>query len=170
MDLVWEMPPQDALTATRRGPYTDVIRALKENPGQWARIPRDFKSEDSAKNAATNMRRGIGSFAPRGSFEAVSKGAVVWARIVGGEDGDNPERDGDDDAEDNGSASAKGAGSSRTAPDTDPELSQRVRAWAKEQGYEVAERGRMSRDVFDAYFIQHPTEKRPKHLHAVTGS
>lgn len=51
-----------------------------------------------------------------------------------------------------GSRTVQKSGSKKKASRTDlPE----VRAWAKEQGYEVAERGRVPKDVRDAYDARH---------------
>lgn len=59
--------------------------ALKERPGEWAKI-QTYSNAGTASKAANNIRKGIVSaYRPAGSFEATIRGCDLWARYVGDE-------------------------------------------------------------------------------------
>ena len=60
-------------------------------------------------------------------------------------------------------ATGQSASETRPSGTADRERSRQIRAWAIEQGYEVAERGRIPADVVDAYDNRPPVvEEVPK--------
>lgn len=63
--------------------WHEVVLALRERPGEWAKIATRGTKE-SARNFASEIRRGSGNFRPAGAFEAVARDGQVWARYVGG--------------------------------------------------------------------------------------
>jgi len=84
--FIWGTPP-----GLERRPHTDhgpLVAAMKSKPGQWAMVGSEYASPASASSMANSIRVALSStWAPRGSFEAVSRkqGAkyTVWARYVG---------------------------------------------------------------------------------------
>lgn len=54
---------------------------------------------------------------------------------------------------------SKGARSaSRSVAQSNRQDSQRIRAWAQENGYEVSQRGRINREIIDAYHAAQATQ------------
>lgn len=137
-EVIWEEPPEEVIERARlgtKGPYLDWALELKANPGTWARAPREYKSESSAKNAAMNMRAGNVKGMPKGEFEVVSDGTKLWARYR--------EKDSKGDADPD-----------RGIPGDDTlrrDYARRVRAWAKENDVEIADHGRIPKDVVEHY-------------------
>lgn len=84
-EIKWEDPAPDPRS---RGKYRDLIRALRNNPGQWALV-----SEDAATTLSSAIKKGLGQWAPAGDFESVSRSleggqgnrVKVYARYIGGE-------------------------------------------------------------------------------------
>lgn len=154
MDVEWEDPPDLALARARTpGRYVDFAFALKESPGRWARLPDDSpRTEKGAQNAAQNIRRGVtAGFKPAGTFEAVSEQGKVWVRYA------PPIQVDQEDEEDS-------PPSPRKAPRPDPAV---VRAWARSNGHDVPDRGRLPEGVLEAYgrahadgASVHPLERR----------
>lgn len=139
MRLRFVEPPLRALSrqTASAGFYFDVAEALQEAAGKWAVLPREFGSESSARSAAGNIRRGVVRAMPKGQFEAVvdveGDKPVVYVRFVG-EGGEH-------------------AHPHTEAPiDLDREVDTAVlRQWARDQGIELAERGRIPADVRSRY-------------------
>lgn len=89
MDIKWEEPPGPTRAANQN---QMLAEALKERPGQWARVT-DYTETDITATTATNrasaraasIKNGsIKAFRPdeAGSFEAVGRQGVVYARYV----------------------------------------------------------------------------------------
>lgn len=77
--VVWEDPPPP-----HAGDSGPLAAALRARPGEWAVVYPAAKSQA----AAPAIRRGMGSWAPAGSFEAISRSNEdgtfrVYARFVG---------------------------------------------------------------------------------------
>lgn len=78
----WTGPPAHSL-AHRYRDYTEVVRQLREHPGQWARLG-DRSSPSAAYQFAVGVRRGRPvAFVPVGDFEGASQGKEVYVRYVG---------------------------------------------------------------------------------------
>lgn len=161
-DIIWEAPPQAALDAqtVARSTYGEFALALRDRPNEWAKVPRVFASNDSARNTATNMRRGHVKGFVKGEYETIAHETQIWARFIGPKDGQDapatpaPPRaprkqtvatpspaPKDLDEGDDGSAS----------PDETMAFPARVRVWAKLNGFEVAAHGRLPSAVIEAY-------------------
>lgn len=153
MDIEWEEPPAVALARVRTpGRYVEFAYALREHPERWAKLPQkegeEARSEKGAQNLAQNIRRGAtAGFTPKGHYEAVSDGGTVWVRYV--PPAEQP-AEGEETGEGKSSATeAPGEQAvARVRRDADPA---KVRAWARTNGLNVTDRGRISEDVFSAY-------------------
>lgn len=136
-DIVWEEPPAHVLKPVRKGGYQAFAQTLRQNKDRWAVMPTLDGAERSPKgavNTAQNVRRGVMPAFPKGEYEVAVDGAKVYVRYTG-------------------PVEAQGRGS-EPAPRDDTEERQdpaEVRAWARRNGYEVPDRGRLSRVVLDAY-------------------
>lgn len=142
MEIEWEDPPDLALARVRTpGRYVDFAFALKEHPERWARLPdaETPRTEKGAQNAAQNIRRGTtAGFTPKGAYEAVADEGKVWVRYV-------PPKEpvaGEETEEDTPPAPR------RQRPQYDPSV---VRAWARNNGFNVTDRGRIPDEVTEAY-------------------
>jgi len=149
--IVWEEPPEEVLLrAQGGGQYVEAALALRARPGEWGLLPTAgrVQSESSAKGMAQSIRRGktkgFAVPASSGSYEAVADGVKVWARFM-------PKADDDEEG----------------AREPIRSLAPRVRAWAKEKGMEVPDRGRLPESVMDAFFAD-TGEQRPARLVSVT--
>lgn len=130
--LQFEDPPAEAITGNKGSTfYREVAEALREAPGKWALLPREYGSENSAKSSAANIRRGRIQAMPEGQYEAVVKGSKIWVRYVGG-----------------GGEHADPTPGQPVDLDAYPV---RVRAWAAANGVDVPSRGRISGDVIRQY-------------------
>lgn len=163
-DVIWEKPPQVALDAqtVHRSQYGELALALRERKGEWARVPREFASLDSARNTATNMRRGLVKGFVKGEYEAIAHDKRIWVRWVGSKDAQEappapqtrtvtrpPEPDEDEHE----------GGDTRAFP-------ARVRSWAKLNGREVPARGRLP-EVLIAEYEEATKDYRPGALKIV---
>lgn len=78
----------DELPAAKR-PHIDVLQSfaevLRENPGQWAKHPTNYKDAAQARTSACNIRKGRSKIFRPGEFEAEARDGVVYVRFVGGE-------------------------------------------------------------------------------------
>lgn len=159
-DIIWEDPPPTArIGAARSGKYAAIARALRDpdnedpdSPGKsrWARLPQDAppRSEKTADNLQSNIRRGInGDFKPKGAFDAAVDGNEVWVRYLG-EPPPEPPKAPSRSAEDGGDQGAQGGSEPRS--DVNPA---EVRAWARNNGFSVPDRGRLPQNVIDAYRV-----------------
>lgn len=144
MELKFEQPPEEALARTRgrRGAYAEIAEELRKHKDQWALLPRTFTTEKSASGTAQNIRRGKVKGFERGEYEAVHHETKVWVRWTG------PVED-------------------PTTGPLDDGLNRTIRDWAREQGHEVADRGRLPRAIVDEYFAAHDDVPRPASLRAV---
>lgn len=61
-----------------------TVQSLKARPAEWALIATR-PSDQSARNMASNIRRGFGVWAPIGAYEATARGCGVYARFIGGQ-------------------------------------------------------------------------------------
>lgn len=79
LEIEWGDPPPKRLLSG----LLPVATALKERPGQWARV-LTYSSGGAAHVAAQQIKYGHSKhFKPAGSFDAVSRDCDVWARYVG---------------------------------------------------------------------------------------
>lgn len=176
MEIQWERPPEAVVLRARSGQgakYVDFAIALREHPGEWAVLPADLPSAKSAGLLCQNIRRGVQkAFAPKGSFEAVYEDTKVWVRCLPEDqrppapapaqpaadvdDGDKSPEPPREEAQQPAPAAAAGDA-----------IAPKIRAWAREHGYEVPERGRLPRDITDAFFVANPEIKPPEHLRVV---
>lgn len=133
-DIIWEDPPAAATEEKRRGQYTAFAAALRERPGIWARLPGEKASADSANGTAQNLRSGRMKDFPRGQFEVAKHERTLWVRF----------RKPTEEAAGKGQPEQESAGLSQ-------ETNSQIRSWARQNGYEVAERGRISTEVVTAW-------------------
>lgn len=79
-----EGEPERSPGAGRPHQYDDMIEALKDNPGQWAKVDKVWKTSPSLLGAVKHGRSG---FVPVGAFEARSRkaegGFEAFVRYVG---------------------------------------------------------------------------------------
>lgn len=180
-DIIWEAPPPTArMGSAHKGKYADIARALRdpENedpdaPGKsrWARLPQDSppRAEKTSENLAANIRRGINSdFRPKGAFETAIDGVEIWVRYIGEPPPEEPKpprsSEGQDNGQDGGQDGSEGGQEGHEGqPPARPEVNPaEVRAWARNNGFHVPDRGRLPQNVIDAY----KAAQRPRHLRA----
>lgn len=136
-DIIWEDPPEDALTSAPKGRYKDFARRLRENPNKWAVLPGGpKKSADSAKGTATNIRTGRVQGFTKDHFETAVDGVKVYVRFIGLAGQGEPAQD--DVVGESGVEATSGRGAM-------------VRQWARAQGIDVPNRGRLPQAVIDKY-------------------
>lgn len=133
MELEWEEPPVEAFTNNPSGFYSLLAQALREKPGEWAIVPRKFATSSSAQATAGNIRRGKVGAMPKGKYEAVASDTKIWVRYVG--DG----------------SPAPDSGDEPTTARQRSEFPARVRAWAREQGETMPDRGRLPDELVTRY-------------------
>lgn len=150
MEIIWEDPPEEALQRPTR--YAPLIKALRENPGKWARIPGE-RTEATAKGLRQNIQSGrLPGWGAKGDHEAVVQGSAVWVRYV---------------------APTKPSESVTGAPEAAPEpveaqapaededtvaetpAAPMIRAWARSQGIVIADHGRLPRKLVERYHNRH---------------
>lgn len=136
-DIIWEDPPETALAKQARGRYKEFAAVLREHPKQWARLPGEKKTPESAKATALNIRAGRMTVFPKGEFEVVTEDVKIWVRYVG-EDEQAP-------------ALPQQPGERASAVDADSGRGAMVRQWARSQGIEVADRGRLPQSLIDSF-------------------
>jgi hypothetical protein len=165
VEIQWEAPPEAALArgnANRGGPYLEFAMALRENPEKWARVPRTYGSVASANAAAQNMRAGKVKGFAKGQYEVVRDEAVLWARYIGDESTEQPQEPAEKSqapkASPKPTPTAKDAEDGQDDEDDEPieprsstQYTRRVRTWARENGHDVGLKGRLPRDIFEAY-------------------
>lgn len=139
-EMQWEDPPEYAKrpgSGKSPGRYVKFAVALKENPGKWAILPAASTSEKGAEATAHNIRRGrVGGFKleeDHGKFDVAVDGTKIYVRFLAPGWQDEPE----DEESDDGPARGD------------------IRAWARSNGFEVAKRGALPREVIDAYDAAH---------------
>lgn len=142
--ITWAEPPASARFAGQKpGAYKEFADALRQNPQKWAILPGERKSNESAKGTAQNIRRGVVKGFTKGEFETAVDDTKIYVRFISiqqpAEDSavEGVDEDDNDDPDDPG-------------PD-----SRRVRAWAKANGFDLPERGRMPAEVHEAYRKAH---------------
>lgn len=144
LELKWGAPPAEALANPTQSNsfYVQVASALRAKPGEWAQVPREFASEDSAKNTATRIRQGRMASMPKGQFEAVSHDKNLWVKYT-------PPAEGEGEGNGGGSVHPfkRSAGASEAA---------KVREWARSKGMDVPKHGRLPQELIDAYDVEHP--------------
>ena len=133
-EIKWAEPPSYALfvgSGKQPGRYMEFAAQLKESPKRWAVLPGgDKTSENSAKATAQNIRRGKIKGFDDGKFETAVDGLTIYVRFVG-----KPEPK-VDTPDDDGAAPA-------------------IRDWARTQGLEVPDRGRLPAHLVEAYRSAH---------------
>ena len=163
-DIQWEEPPAHAIVGPgqQRGKYAEIATALRENPGRWALLPSPTgdRTEKGAAATAQNIRRGKVKGFEDGQkvFETAVDGVKVYVRVKPDVDEAEPaQSEGDDDqSEEEEVDDADVPGGRPLAAD--------IRAWAIETGLSVPDRGRLPREITDA-FMKAPENQR--HLRAV---
>lgn len=180
MDIQWEQPPREVLEQQGRHPgrYLDFALELRNHPGRWAVLPGPERTKGSASGAAQNVRRGQTKGFTRGEYEALAHGTKVWVRYVGAigsearritaeVDGKpEPEEDSQTEAateEESPATVSRGVQPVPTTP------AAKVRAWAKSQGIEVPERGRLPEGVWEKYAAALQAGERGLGLRAIQG-
>jgi hypothetical protein len=146
LNLKWSEPPAEALANPTQSNsfYVQVAAALRAKPGEWAQIPREFASEDSAKNTATRIRQGRMASMPKGQYEAVSHKKELWIRYVEPAEGTPVE-------EPQQGPRLVSSQTARAARDTNSVAAQ-IRAWAKNNGWpDLPNHGRLPQDAIAAY-------------------
>lgn len=143
MEIEWADPPESAIVGKgRKGKYEEFALALAARPRAWAKWPNVHREHSIASNTATNIRNGKMKGFPKGAYEAVVDDVTIYVRYVGLE-------------------SSKGKPTPPSYQRRQPTPAQmafnkRVREWAREQGIEVAERGRISDEVLEGFRAARP--------------
>lgn len=84
-ELIFEEPPMAERGRAATGKWGRILGPLRENPGQWARLPGDY-----AATMASEIKRGRPAGIEPGEFDATcrkikrSSRYHVWVRYVGG--------------------------------------------------------------------------------------
>lgn len=147
VELTWEEPPQEAILRVRHtGPYSDILIELLKNPGKWAKLTREYPKPESAQNAAANIRRGVTKGFTKGEFEAVAHERHVYVMYKGPQD-KQPDDDQPGEEHDSGPDRAETA-----VPHPRSTEGPKIRAWARSQGIELGERGRIPEDIRARYY------------------
>lgn len=150
-EIIWEDPPERAIRLSARGKYKDFAEALREHPGRWARLPGERLSASSAQGTAQNIRRGTMATFPKGEYEAVVDGTKVYVRFA--EKAAAQPAEGD---QDNGAGGQQAAEEATGAdPDEGRWEARRVRLWASQNGFTTSDRGRLPKEVMEAYDAAH---------------
>ena len=150
MDIQWEEPPAEVVErsgANSGGHYIEFAIELRKNQGKWALMPPPKvgakRTDNSGKALAQNIRRGKVKGFDRNEYEAVSSDGKVWVRYTG----------------------PKGRPTTQ-GPKEPEDLARRARAWARDQGMNVSERGNLPRNIIEAY-CKHEGIPVPGQLSAV---
>lgn len=144
--LNFEEPPEHILATAGRGMpgrYVEFAVALRDHQDKWAVLPTPdnaTRTEKGAKATAQNIRRGKVKGFTAGEYQAVTDGHKVWVRYVGAAEPSSGAGDTDDDADDEGARRS---------------MAPLIRQWAMEQGLNIPERGRLPREIVDAYWDEH---------------
>ena len=133
-DIVWEDPPATALNVRKKTAYTEFAAALRQNPGRWAVAPGERASADSAKNTAANITRGSMRDFPKGEFETAVDGPKLWVRFKG-----------------DAGAPADPSGNDEVAVGAMQHRASDVRQWARDNGFDIPDRGRLPQHVITAF-------------------
>lgn len=154
--LVWDSPSEAAIRAVRKTPYTNIAEALRLREGQWARLPGEKATPESARNLAQNIRRGTMKDFPKGMFESVADGRYVFCRYVGPPSAETiaasrEEEPGSDELPDDEGAPEGSPGGSAPEGEASRVDAAAIRAWAGQNGFDIKERGRLSPEVISAY-------------------
>jgi hypothetical protein len=85
LELEWEDPP--VKTGNGRGRQVNpklasIVTELQSNPDKWAKVAI-YKSGSSASALAGRITKGQSPWAPEGTFEAMSRAGVVYAKYTG---------------------------------------------------------------------------------------
>lgn len=88
--VTWEDPPLTARGGSANSNHGAIAKALKDNPGAWARIGT-YASPGSCGSMVVYVKKGLAkAYEPAGTFEAVSRSMDgqyhLFARYVGGSD------------------------------------------------------------------------------------
>ncbi len=135
-DIQWRTPPEHVLNQQRRTQYDDFADALKQRPQEWAVLPGEKGSVDSARSTALNIRNGrMSAFKPKGQWEAVTDGTTIYVRFKG-----EPSTEGEDVQQEH----VEVEGGRKVEASV-------IRAWARENGFDMPERGRLGANVIAAF-------------------
>lgn len=142
MDLIFEEPSQAALLRQRPGKYVEFAIALRDHQDRWALLPDDGaeRGEKAAQSLAQNIRRGVTSGFAKGEYDCVADGGKVYVKFTGAKK-DQPQNPGE--------------GESTPPSDKEGERGRHrawlIRQWARDNGYTVPDKGRLSDEVTSAY-------------------
>lgn len=137
--IIWQDPPEDALLGAARGRYKAFARALRENPQRWALLPGpEKKSVDSAKGTAMNIRSGRVQGFAKNLYETAVDGTKIFVRYIG------PPGESEPEVEDE-------SGQGDSAVHADSGRGAMIRQWARGQGKEVGDKGRLPQSLIDAF-------------------
>jgi hypothetical protein len=127
------------LNQQRRTAYDEFAAAVRERPNEWAVLPGQKATVDSAKGTAMNIRQGrMKAFMPKGKWDAVVDGTTIYVRYTG-------------------EATASTGGEDVQQEQVTVEGGKKVeasviRAWARENGFsDLPERGRLPGNVIAAF-------------------
>lgn len=143
-DLQWEEPPAEALASATVDNtfYGRMAAALRARPGEWAKIPREYASEDSAKNTMSRIKNGRMAGINKGEIDAVHHEKSIWVRAV-----PKSAKPGDE-AQPSGPRLVQ----AQAVRPANNGVSAAIRAWAKSNDYpDLPAQGRLPQDVIDAY-------------------
>jgi hypothetical protein len=155
MEIEWADPSEEAVFRweNRGGKYLDFALALKEHPNKWAILPVDDgdspREKGGLQNLAGYIRNGKTKGFTKGEYEALVDDAtgkpLLHVRYVGPKEHDDAK---DDDAEDSDRVRDPLGHDEDDDDVVDPA---EVRAWARENGVDISERGRIGREVMIGY-------------------
>ncbi len=139
-EIVWQTPPTHALQQQRRTKYDEFADALKARPGEWAVLPGTKATVDSAKSTAMNIRNGrMSAFKPKGKWDVVVDGKTIYVRYMGDDAQATTEGE---DVQQQDHVEVEGGHKVEASV---------IRAWARENGFDVPERGRLGANVIAAF-------------------
>lgn len=142
MDITWEEPPAYAKRPGQGGSpgrYVKFAVELQKNPGRWALLPAEPTSPKGAEATAHNIRKGKVKGFEADKYETAVDELKIYVRFKAPEE-DEPNGDGE----------------SKPIREEDGPSRGEIRAWARNNGFQVAIRGAIPKDVLDAYDEAHP--------------
>jgi hypothetical protein len=78
-DLIWEEPPAPAKPMSKLAP---LLAAVRERPGEWARLPKVYSKHGTAASRASSLRKKNPGFEFLARRLPDSEDTSIWVRYV----------------------------------------------------------------------------------------
>lgn len=68
--------------------HKELAAHLRQRPGEWALVPKEYANNNTARSMACWIRKGNSAYAPEGAFESIARKDAddvtrVWVRFKG---------------------------------------------------------------------------------------